>query len=101
MTTAVTEAATRAAFSTRYGKRPHVFDAQPHPVRLRWTVVATKVVKGDVTSGKAFRAEYVKGFAGMKAWTEIGREERASWEAVYQAARAAGLAAAAQEEVAA
>jgi hypothetical protein len=102
MTTAVTDAATRAAFSRRYSTRPwYRFDAQPHAVRLRWTVVASKVVKGDVTSGMAFRDEYHRGFASVKTWTEIGPAERASWVAVFEAARAAGLAAAAMEREAA
>jgi hypothetical protein len=87
MTTAVTDAATKAAFAQRYRTRPwHRFDLQEPGVQLRWTVVASKVVKGDVTSGKAFRDEYHRGFPGVKTWAEIGPDERDSWGAVYQAA---------------
>lgn len=92
MTTAVTEAATQAAFRQRYRNRPFVRFADQKPgVQLRWTVVATQVVQGIVTSGRQFRDTYLDGIGAPdretdKQWAEIGPAERASWNAVYESA---------------
>ena len=90
MTTAVTNAATLAAFSERYRDRPFVlFSRQPDAIQARWRRVIDLIREGKVTSGRKFREVYVDGFPDMKAWTEIGRDERESWDAVFSAAQAA------------
>ena len=103
MTTAVTNAATLAAFAERYRDRPWChFDQQPWPVQGRWTLVCTKVVQRVITGPRALRDEYHRGFSGVKAWTELSRADRESWDRVYLAAVRAWQAAEAQErEVAA
>ena len=102
MTTDVIEAATLAAFRQRYATRPfHRFSAQPWPVQGRWTQVCAKVVKGDVKSGQQFRNAYIKGFAGSKEWSQLGREDRDSWGQVFSAAVRAWRAAEAREQEAA
>jgi hypothetical protein len=107
MTTAVIDAATQAAFRARYRTRLFViFDQQPDAVQRRWRCVAEMVITGEVKSGREFRDSYLDGIGAPdrdtdKQWTEIGPAERASWVAVFDAARAAGLAAAAQEREAA
>ncbi len=86
--------AARAAFATRYKRRPWCqFDAQPMPVQSRWSIVAANVLYGTVTNGRQFRERYVEGFANVKHWSEIGTEERFSWQSVYDAARLVGMAA--------
>jgi len=101
-----TDAATRAAFAQRYRFRPYTFDAQQPAVQDRWRVVTERVLAGEVKSGREFRDAYLDGIGAPdrdtdKQWTEIGPAERASWVAVFDAARAAGLAAAALEREAA
>ena len=108
MTTAVIEAATLAAFAERYRDRPFVlFSRQPHGVRLRWTLVATKVVQRNVKSGREFRDAYRDGIGAPdrdtdKEWIQLSRADRESWDRVHLAAVRAWQAAEAQEsEVAA
>ena len=108
MTTAVTNAATLAAFSERYRDRPFVlFNRQPDAIQARWRCVIDLIREGKVTSGKQFRDTYLDGIGAPdrdtdKEWIQLSRADRESWDRVYLAAVRAWQAAEAQEsEVAA
>ena len=94
ITTDTILAAAIAAFNTRYKGRPVRWDAQDPGIQQRWIQITAYALNGSVTNGQEFRYRYIRDHYphddAVKDWSQIGRKERDSWNAVYGAVRATG-----------
>ena len=94
ITTDTILAAAIAAFNTRYKGRPVRWDAQDPGIQQRWIQITAYALNGSVTNGQEFRYRYIRDHYphddAVKDWSQIGRKERDSWNAVYGSVRATG-----------
>lgn len=95
MTTDTIGEAAIAAFTERYRGRPATWDTQDEPVQLRWIRVTALALNGNITSGREFREKYLDGIGAPdrdtdKEWIQISRDDRNSWDDVYDTVQAIG-----------
>ena len=89
MNAIVIDHAAQAAFRSRYQDRPWVtWESQANAVQIRWTVVAARVLNGDITAAEELRDAYIYGMVA-KSWSEIGVSQRHLWTRALDAMKRA------------